>query len=159
MKRIFLSRKAEHQDLRIKSSPKKAFTLIEIMIVIGVIMILAFLMVPNMLRANITANEAGAISNLRAYFTGLQIYYVQNARQYPEEISDLQGYVSDKLASGHKGGYDFIYTKDNEDQFHINANPRTPGKTGERYFYLDEGNVIKYNTGGQASATDPPASE
>ncbi len=138
---------------------RKAFTLTEIMIVVAVIMILAFMIVPNMLRANITANEAAAIASLRALFTGLQIYYVQNAREYPQELSDLQGYVSEKLASGEKGGYKFIYTRDNEDMFHINANPRTPGRTGVRYFYLDETNIIRYNETQPASSSDPQVPE
>ena len=138
-----------------KSLLKKAFTLTEIMIVVAVIMIIAFMAIPNMLRANVTANEATAIANLRAVFTGLQIYYVQNSRQYPVNLSDLSGYISPMLASGEKSGYKFLYTRDNEDMFHINANPRTPGRTGVRYFYFDETNIIRYNETEQASADDP----
>ena len=140
-------------------SSSKSFTLVEIMIVIVVIMILALLSVPQMLRSNITANEATAISNLRNMYTALQMYYVDNTRAYPIQLIDLARYISPELAAGSKSGYNFSYLRVNEDMFYVNADPRTPGRTGNRYFYLDETNILKYATGGQASATDPPVSE
>ena len=134
----------------------KSFTLVEIMIVIAVIMILALLSIPQMLRANITANESTAVSNLRNVYTSLQMYYVDSGRTYPAELIDLSGaYISPALAAGSKSGYLFVYIQDNEDQFHINANPRTPGRTGTNYYYLDETNIIRYNSAGEADSDDP----
>jgi len=127
------------------------------MIVVAIIMILSFLVVPNMLRSNVTANEASAIANLRSVYTALQMYYVGNVREYPLQLSNLSDYISPALASGSKSGYLFVYSRDSEDEFHINSNPRTPGRTGVRYFYMDETNVIKYNSSGEASESDPIA--
>lgn len=137
----------------------KNFTLVEIMIVIAVIMILALLSIPQMLRANITANEVTVMSNLRNMYTALQMYYVDNVRAYPTQLSDLSNYISPQLAAGSKSGYNFSYVRVNEDMFYVNADPRTPGRTGNRYFWLDETNIVRYVEGGQASATDPPVSE
>lgn len=145
-----------------RKKPKflKGFTLVEIMIVVGVIMILALLSIPQMLRSNITANESTAIGNLRNLFTSLQMYYVDNGRVYPAQLTDLSGdYISPALASGSKSGYSFSYAQDNEDQFHVNANPRTPGRTGTNYYYLDETNTIRYNSDGEAGPDDPSIAE
>lgn len=140
-----------------KRSSLTGFTLVEIMIVVAIIMILSFLLIPSMLRSSITANESSAIANLRNIYTVSQMYYVDNAREYPQQLSDLSDYISPALASGSKSGYLFVYSRDSEDEFHINSNPRTPGRTGVRYFYLDETNVIRYNSSGEASESDPIA--
>lgn len=133
------------------------FTLVEIMIVMAVIIVLAFMVVPNMLRANVTSNEVSAIANLRSLNTALLMYYTANNKNYPIQLSDMSGYISPALASGEKSGYLFNYTRDSADEFHINANPRTPGRTGTRYFYMDEANIIKYNETGEAGESDPSA--
>ena len=136
----------------------KSFTLVEIMIVIAIIMIIALLSIPQMIRSNISANEASVIANLRSVYTALQMFYINNLRTYPTLLSDLSNYISPALAAGAKSGYLFVYIRDNEDQFHINANPRTPGRTGTNYYYLDETNVITYNSAGEADSNDPPIS-
>ena len=88
------------------------------------------------------------------------MYYVDNGRVYPTQLTDLSGeYISPELASGSKSGYIFSYTQDNEDQFHINASPRTPGRTGTQYYYLDETNIIRYNSDGEAGPDDPSIAE
>ena len=134
----------------------KGFTFVEIMIVITVIMIIAAMTIPSMLRGKVTSNEATAIVNLRNLYTALQIYYNDNNQIFPQQLSQLSSYISPALASGSKSGYLFTYNSVNEDMFDINANPRTPGRTGTRYFYLDETGVIRVNTEGAASEDDPP---
>ncbi|MFA7677052.1 MAG: type II secretion system protein [Candidatus Omnitrophota bacterium] len=139
------------------SLKSRNFTLVEIMIVVTVIMILVFAFVPSMLRARVTSNEATAVANARALYTSLQMYYTDNNKRYPTELSQLAGYTTSQLASGSKSGYLFNYTYDGPDSFHININPRTPGKTGTRYFYLDENNILRVNPEGEATDNDPPA--
>lgn len=133
----------------------KSFTLAEVMIVITVIMILSLILVPNMLRARLTANEAMAIANTRAIHTALQIYYNENNSEYPVSLSDLSGHISPALVSGFKSGYLFIYVRDSEDSFHINVDPRTHHRTGVRYFYLDETGTLRFNAEAQATVDDP----
>ena len=38
----------------------------------------------------------------------------------------------------------------------VQANPATPGRTGNRYFFSDESGVIRFETSGVAGATGPP---
>ena len=140
-----------------KKRYRVSFTLVEIMIVIAIIVILAFISVPNLLRSNVNANEVSAIANLRSLYSSFIMYYGANNKTYPEKLSDMASYVNPALAAGEKSGYIFTYVRDSADEFHVNANPRTPGKTGVRYFYMDERSTIRYNTSGEAGEDDPPA--
>jgi len=142
------------KERKLKAQLSLGFTLVEIMIVIAIIIILAAALLPNILRAQIISNEATAISNLRGTFTVLQIYYNDHNRSFPREFSDLSGYISQKLISGEKSGYLFNYTRDSADEFHLNANPRTHKRTGEKYFYLDETGIMRYDLTQEADEND-----
>lgn len=133
------------------------FTLVEIMIVIAIIMVLAFISIPNLLRSNINANETMAIASVRSFYSSLVMYYGANNKTYPEELSDMASYINSALVAGEKSGYTFTYTRDGAHEFHINANPLVPGRTGVRYFYMDERSTIRYNTNGEAGEDDFPA--
>ena len=137
-----------------RKSSAGGFTLAEIMIVIAVLVILSVILIPTMLRSRITANEAMAIANTRAVYTAIQIYYNENNAEYPEALIDLSGQVSGSLVEGFKAGYLFFYFRDSSDEFHINADPRTPRRTGIRYFFLDETGVLRVNDQAQATADD-----
>lgn len=53
---------------------KDNFTLVEVMIVVGILVLLTVLVVSNILRARITANEVGASNSLKTIFSSVQIY-------------------------------------------------------------------------------------
>lgn len=63
-------------------SPVKAFTLIELLIVVAIIGILAAIAVPNFLNAQIRAKVAATQSDLRALSTALEQYRIDN-NMYP----------------------------------------------------------------------------
>ena len=113
--------------------------------------------IPNLLRSNINANETSAIANLRNLYGAFKMYYGANSKTYPEQLSDMASYINPALANGEKTGYLYVYVRDSADEFHINANPKIPGRTGVRYFYMDERSTIRYNTSGEAGENDPPA--
>ncbi len=58
----------------------KGFSLIELLIVVAIILIIAAIAIPNLLRSRIAANESSAVGSLRSINTG-QITY---ASTYPE---------------------------------------------------------------------------
>jgi type IV pilus assembly protein PilA len=70
--------------------------------------------------------------------------------------------VDQVLASGIRGGYQFLYTplipsgSTTPTGFTVNANPISPGITGEWFFYLDQTNVIRQNDGSPASISSSP---
>ena len=52
--------------MRIKTSPKAAFTLVEIMIVVAIIGLLAAVAIPNLVKARKSAQKAACVNNLKA---------------------------------------------------------------------------------------------
>ena len=144
---------------------KLGFTLVEIMVVVGIILIVLTLALPAMLRSRLHANEVAAISHCRLISNACQAFYTHvNPHTYPTSFDDLIAptsdppYIDTVLASGEKQGYEFNYTRVDEDSFTLRANPRTPGRTGSRYFYVDETGVIRNAEGGEAGAGDDPVS-
>src|SRR5438094_8975810 len=53
---------------------QKRFSLIELLIVVAIILIIAAIAIPNLLRARIAANEASAVSSLRTINTAEVTY-------------------------------------------------------------------------------------
>jgi prepilin-type N-terminal cleavage/methylation domain-containing protein len=89
---------------------QKAFTLVEIMVVVLILAILAAIAIPNLLRARITANESAAKATLKSISTALENYYSINS-QYPLTTSPLIGdvppYLSTDFFVGDHQGYNF----------------------------------------------------
>jgi type IV pilus assembly protein PilA len=154
---------------------QKGFSLIELLVVVAIILIILAIAIPSFLRAKISANESSAVSSLHAVDTaeiGYASMYVNIG--YSVNLSDLgtggvtpcpatsiaSCFVDPALASGTKAGYNFTYVQINSAtpaiQFTINANPIYVGITGERGFYSDETNIIRYNSTGPANSGSPP---
>jgi len=61
---------------------KKAFTLIELLIVVAIIAILAAIAVPNFLEAQTRAKVSRVTADMRSYATGLETYFIDH-NSYP----------------------------------------------------------------------------
>jgi prepilin-type N-terminal cleavage/methylation domain-containing protein len=136
------------------------FTLIELMIVVAIIAIIAAIAIPNLLRSRMQSNESAAIGNLRT-ITGSEVAYHSANAQYATTFDALTTatppFLDGNWAAA-KSGYNFTLggTADN---FSANADPTTPGTTGNRYFYTDSSGVIRYSTSGAATSTSTPIGE
>lgn len=151
------------------------FSLIELMIVIAVILIIAALAIPNLLRARMSANESAAVAALRTLATQEANYDSSFGPGFSPTLAALgpsipgtppsaatADLVDQVLASGLRGGYQFLYTplipsgSTTPTGYTVNANPISPGITGEWFFYLDQSNVIRQNDGSPASISSAP---
>jgi prepilin-type N-terminal cleavage/methylation domain-containing protein len=152
----------------------RGFSLIELLIVVAIILILAAIAIPNLLRARISANEASAVSSTRGIVVA-EVSYMTSYTTFSPDLPSLGGsaaqcafgstptassacLIDEALANAtssanSKSGYVFNY-RVGTGVFAVYANPVTPGTTGNRHFYSDQSGVIRQNSSASASVTD-----
>ena len=112
----------------------KAFTLIELLIVVAIIAILAAIAVPNFLEAQTRSKISRVQSDLRTYATALESYTVDNTRVPP-------GFTESNLGVGNR---QVIYRRLTTPVAYLTSLPRDP--FGERIPDRNEAQFYFYNT-------------
>jgi prepilin-type N-terminal cleavage/methylation domain-containing protein len=133
-----------------KLNSGKGFTLIEMMIVVGIVLIIAVIAIPAMIRSKSIGNETSAIASVRTISNAANLYVFQN-NDFPPDLNALAAanlpYISFSLASTSqstpKDGYYYIYTLANNG-FKVVARPSRWQVTGSRCFSADEKGKVLY---------------
>ena len=135
------------------------FTLIELMIVIAIIAIIAAIAIPNLIEARKGSNESSAIGTLRTIGSAQHIFQANDkdkngAFDYATSLSALASanLIDQVLATGTKSGYLFRIGTADAFFWEATADPQVPGKSGDRYFYVDESGAIRFSTSGTANS-------
>ena len=148
---------------------QKGFSLIELLIVVAIILIIAAIAIPNLIKSKMAANEAAAVGALRTLTTA-EIAYATACPNigFTAALSDLgsagtcpggNNQIDSTLQGGNKSGYTFALTASASGAstalvlFTANADPQGPS-SGTRHFFVDQTGVIRYNQSAAAKVTD-----
>ena len=169
-----------------RNNKQKGFSLIELLIVVAIILIIAAIAIPNLLRSKMAANEASAVASLRTLNTTEVLYSTNCNIGFSATLNTLGPATTvgspdcttgddlvDQVMSGEattvpastttsftKSGYTFKYTPGTAPAatYTITAQPVTYNGSGIRGFFTDQSGVIHANATGSTlpAATDPP---
>jgi type IV pilus assembly protein PilA len=158
---------------------QKGFSLIELLIVVAIILIIAAIAIPNLIRARMSANESSAVGSLRTINTA-EISYNSTypAQGFTSSLVNLGGaapctpttatgcFIDSVLSAANpaiKSGYSFqtgpgtCTAGTPQNCYAVSANPVTANQTGVRSFCSFEDAVLRYVTGGGIAVGTCPA--
>ena len=159
---------------------QKGFSLIELLIVVAIILIIAAIAIPNLLRARMAANESSAVASVRTVTTGEITYQTAypTVGYAPALVnlggalgaacvpSSTTGCVIDSVLSNNgnpagsgKSGYSFTSGAGTVAGgvavgYTILARPLAVNQTGIRAFCAEEDAVVRVDPAGACSATE-----
>ncbi|HUQ49178.1 MAG TPA: prepilin-type N-terminal cleavage/methylation domain-containing protein [Terriglobales bacterium] len=153
----------------IRPNHAKGFSLIELLIVVAIILILAAIAIPNLLRARLSANESSAVASTRTISTAEAMYQINYPYQGFGTLAQLSGtepctptsaaacLIDTALAAGSKSGYNFnvvLTGSSPASNYLVTSVPMVVGSTGQRSFCSGNPNSLHQKANGTAIASN-----
>ena len=122
----------------------RGFSLLELLIVVAIILIIATIAIPSLLRSRQAANESGAVSNLRAINTA-QVTWVSSNGSYGSFANLEGGGLMDSRFSADGlivGGYAYNMYGGGTGNYQVSA--VVDGTSGRFNYYSGPDGVVRY---------------
>jgi type IV pilus assembly protein PilA len=150
------------------------FSLIELLIVVAIILIIAAIAIPDLLRSRVSANQASAVGSLHAISTAEVNYSSTYGTGFSPDLASLDGpggassasdagLIDSILGTGVKSAYTFSYQPQPSGSiplypaYTLTAQPTVGCGTGNgNCYFTDSTGVIRFNASAVASSADSP---
>lgn len=121
------------------------FSLLELLIVVAIILILATIALPSLLRSRQAANESAAVSTLQLFNASQNIYLSGNGGFGTVDDLIADGLIDDRFYNP-KSGYQFVVTLSGSRLEYTITASAAPQTAGRYDYYTTTDYVLRYTT-------------
>jgi len=134
------------------SKADKGFSLLELLIVVAIILIIATIAIPSLLRSRQAANESAAVAELRTINTAQITYLSSSQGNYGNVTQLVSAGLLDSRFTGVMSGYNFAIDNGTGADYTATATPAS-ASNGRYGYYSTPDAVIRYSTASSLAPT------